>query len=105
MWEIVKFVSRMSVIIIIIIIMLHISRFMDLGNICISSFCLIDKLSFSSISIFSLLLYLPISSSVSPIIKDLCSSSSYSFHFHHLSFNGITKEAIPSQNMINPIGI
>ena len=38
------------------------------------------------------------------IIKDLCSSSSYSFHFRHFSFNGIMKEAISSQNLTNPIG-
>ena len=39
---------------------------------------------------------------VSQIIKELCSS--YSFHFHHLPFNGIMKEGISSQNMTNPIG-
>ena len=67
--------------------------------------CLIDTLSFPSISIFSFLLQLPISSSVSQIIKELCSSSPYSFHFSHLSFNGIMQEAISSQNMTNPIGV
>ena len=53
----------------------------------------------------SFLLYLPISSSVSQIIKELhcSSSSSYSFNFRHLSFNGIMKEAVSSQNMTDPI--
>ena len=69
------------------------SRSMDLWKICISSLCSIDKLSFPSFSIFS---FLPISSSVSQIVKELCSSSSYSFHLHHLSFNGIMKETISS---------
>ena len=40
----------------------------------------------------------------SQLIKELCSSSSsYSFHFRHLSFNGIMKEAISSQNLTDPI--
>ena len=56
--------------------------------------CLIDKLSFPSFSIFGFLLKLPIESLVSQIIKALCSSS-YSFHFRHLSFNDIMKEAVP----------
>ena len=49
--------------------------------------CSIDKLSFPSFSIFNFLLQLPISSYLSQIIKELCSSSSsssYSFHFRHL---------------------
>jgi hypothetical protein len=65
---------------------------------------LIDKLSFPSISLLSFLLQLQISSSVSPIIKEPCSSSSYHFHFQHPSFNGIMKEAIFPQNITNPIG-
>ena len=68
-----------------------------------------NKLSFPSFSIFSFLLQLPISSSVSQIIRELCSSSSssssYSFHFHHLSFHDITKEVISSLNMTDPIGV
>ena len=80
--------------------MLLISRSMDLWNKnCISSLCLIDKLSFPSFFIFSFLFKLPISSCVSQIIKELCSSSSYSFHFCHLSFNAIVKKVISSQNM------
>ena len=81
-----------------LITLLFISRSMDLWKICISSLCSIDKLSFPSISIFSSLFKFSISSSVSQIIKELCSSSSYSFQFHYLAFNGITKEAISSQN-------
>ena len=49
-------------------------------------------------------LQVPISSSVSQIIQELCCSSSYSFHFRHMSFNGIMKEVISSQNMTDPIG-
>ena len=45
----------------------------------------------------------PLASSVSQIMKELCFSSSYSFHFRHLSFNGIMKKAISSQNITNPI--
>ena len=44
---------------------------------------------------------LTLSSSVSQIIKELCSS--YSFHFRHLYFNGITKEVISSQNMTDAV--
>ena len=55
---------------------------------------------FPHISISGFLLYFLISSYVSQIIKELCSFSTYSFHFHHLSFNGITQEAISPQNMI-----
>ena len=71
----------------------------------ISSLCSIDELLFPSISIFSFHLYLSIYSSVSQIIKELLSSSSSSsfFHFRHLSFKNIMKEAISSQNMTNPI--
>ena len=83
--------------------MLFISRSLDLRMICISSLCFIDKLSFPSFLVFSFLLQLPVSSPVSQIIKELCSSSSYSFHSCHLSFNGIMKEAISSQNMTNSI--
>ena len=73
--------------------------------ICISFLCSIDKLSFPSFSIFSFLLQLPISFSVSQIIKEPCpSSSSYSFHFRHLFFNGIMKKVIYPQSMTNPIG-
>ena len=64
---------------------------MDLWKTCISSLCSIDKLSYPSISIFSFLLSLPICSSVSHIIKDLCSFP-YSFHFLHLFLNDIMKE-------------
>ena len=42
------------------------------------------------------------SSSVSQIFKELCSSSSYSLHFRHLSFNDIKKKAVSSQNMAIP---
>jgi len=51
----------------------------DLWKIRISSLYSIDKLLFPSILIFSFLLYLPISS-ISQIIKELCYTSSYSFH-------------------------
>ena len=45
----------------------------------------VDELLFPAFSILSLLLLLPISSSVSQIIKELCSSSSFSsFYFRHL---------------------
>ena len=85
--------------------MLLINGSMDLEKICISSLCQIYNLSFPSISIFSFLLQLPISSSVPQIIKELYSSSTSSYHFRHLSFNGIVKEAISSQNEINPIDL
>ena len=62
--------------------------------------CSINKLSSPSFSIFSFLLQFPISSPVSQIIQELCSSSCC-FHFHHLSFNGIMKEAFSPQNMTN----
>ena len=65
--------------------------------------CSIDKLSSLSFSIFSFLFQFPISSPVSQIIQESYSSSSYSFHFRHLSFNGIIKEAISSQNMTDLI--
>ena len=84
--------------------MLLISRSVYLWNIiCIPSLCSIDKLVFPSFPIFSFLLWLKIASSVSQIIKELYFPSSYSFHFRHLSFNGILKKAIPSHNMTNPI--
>ena len=50
------------------------------------------------------ILQLPVSSPVSQIFQELFSSFSFSFHFRHLSFNGIMKEAISSQNMTDPIG-
>ena len=108
--------------------MLLVSRSMDLWKIYISSFCLIDKLSYPSFSIFSFLFLLPISCSSSQIIKELCFSSSHSFyfqtnqkrmlraeslflypfllscHFRRPSFNGTMKEPIFSQNMTSPIG-
>ena len=81
--------------------MLLISRSMDVRKIiCIFCLCFIDKLV-TSFSFFSFLLQLPISSSVSQIMKELCSSSSYSFC--HLFFNGIMKKTNSSQNMPNPI--
>ena len=83
--------------------MLLINRSMDIWKTSISSLLSIDKLLFPSFSIFSFLLQLSISYFISQIIMELCSSSSYSFHFRHLSFNGIMKEAISSQNMTNPI--
>ena len=72
---------------------LIISRSMDLWKItCISSFCSIDIMWFPPFTIFSFLLYLPISSYVYQTIKELCSScSSKSLHFRHLSFNDIMK--------------
>ena len=88
--------------------MLLICRSMDLPlwKTSIYSLCSIDNPSFPIISISSLLLQLPISSSISQIVKEQCSSfSSYSFDFCHLSFSGIMKEATSSQNMTNPIGI
>ena len=48
----------------------------------------------SSVSCFSSRYFL-----VPQIFKELCSSSSYSFHFRHLSLNDIMKEVISSQNM------
>ena len=60
--------------------MMLISRSMDLWKIsCIFFLYSIDKLSFSSILVFSFLFQLPIFSSDSQIFKELCSSSSYSF--------------------------
>ena len=57
--------------------LLPFSRPMNLRKIiCIYSLCSIDKLSFPSFSIFSFILKLPISSSVSQITKELCSSTS-----------------------------
>ena len=65
---------------------------------CISSFCSIDKLSFESFSIFSFLHYLLTFSSVSQIIKDLCSS--YSFHCRGIILH---QRKIPRQNReLNP---
>ena len=64
--------------------------------------CSFDKLLFPCFSIFSFLIQLPIFSSVSQISKELCSSSSQSFHFRHFSFNVIMKKAISSQYMTNP---
>ena len=83
--------------------MLFISRSKDSWKIiCISSLCSIDKLLLPSFTIFSFLLQLPISSSVSEIIKEL-SSFSYSFQVRHLSFNNIMKKVISSQNKTDPI--
>ena len=66
-----------------------------------SSLYMCDKLCFPSFSVIRLLLYLPTSSFVSQIIIKLSSSlsSSYFFHFRHLFFNGIMKEAVSYQNM------
>ena len=75
--------------------MLFISKFMDLWKICISSLCSIDKLSFTSVSIFTFLLLLFLKSSKScfllptPFTIVICPS--------------ITNE-ISSQNITNPIG-
>ena len=41
---------------------------------------------------------------VNEILHIVQCSSSYSFHFRHLSFNGIMKKANSSQNITNPIG-
>ena len=68
-----------------------------------TSLCSIVQLQFPYFSIFSFLLQLQISSSVSQIIKELCSSNLYPFHFRHLSFNSIVKKAISSHNMTNLI--
>ena len=46
---------------------------------------------------FDIPLLFLIFSSVSQIIKELCSSSFYSFYFRHQSFIGITKEAFFSE--------
>ena len=48
--------------------------------------CSIGKLSSPYSSIFSFLLQLPVPCSVPQVIKELWSSSSYSFHFHHMAF-------------------
>ena len=49
-------------------------------------------------------IYLFIYLFISQFLKQQCSSSSYSFHFCHLPYNSIMKEAISSQNMTNLIG-
>ena len=92
-----------NIIVLSLLHMLLISRSIDLWKTCISFLSWIDKLLFPSFSIFSFLLQLQVSSSVSQIIKELCSSSSYSLHYHHLSFNCIMTEAISSENMTNSI--
>ena len=69
--------------------MLFISRSMDLWQICISSLCLIEKTVVSIYFDLQLPPLAPNSSYISQIINELCSSSSYSFHFHHLYFSGI----------------
>ena len=81
------YTKSVSLLLLLLLSMLVISRSMDLWKIRISSLCWIDKLLFTSFSIFSFLLYQPISF-VSQITKELCFCSSYSFHFNHLS-NGI----------------
>ena len=78
--------------------MLLISRSVDLRKTtCISSLCSTDKLSFLPFSIFGFLLQVPISSSVSQMMKELHSSSmnnrsSYSFWFLHVPFNSMMKK-------------
>ena len=73
-----------------LLLMVLINRSTNLWKItCICPLCSIDKLSVPSYSIFSFLFQLQISSSASQIIKELCSFSSYSIHFRHLSFNGL----------------
>ena len=88
---------------ILIMRMLLIIGAMDLRKICILPYIRLINCPFhlfwSSASSFSsqyLLLFVK-----SP---RNCSSSSYSFHSYHLSFNGIMNEAISSQNMTDPIG-
>ena len=95
-------IKIINILFLLLLRMLLISTLMELWKICISSLCSIGKLLFPSFSIFYFFLQLQICSSVSQIIKELCSSSSYSFHIRHLSFD-IMKKAIPSQNMTNPI--
>ena len=70
-------------------------------TILIYSLCSCDKRSFYTFSIFTYLIQLPLSPSVQQIIKELHFSSSYFFHFRHLSFSGIIKKVIYSQNMSN----
>ena len=98
--------SFIVIIIIIIIIIINGSACQQvlghMENNLYSSLCSIDKLSFPSFSISGFLLQLPLSSSVSQIIQELCSCSSYSFLFRHLSFKGIVKKVISSSNMTNP---
>ena len=85
--------------------MLLISRSMNLQKItCLSPLCSTDKMSFPTFSIFNFLLQSPVTFYVSLIIKELCSSSSCSFHFCRLTFIGIMKKSISSQNMTNQIG-
>jgi hypothetical protein len=69
--------------------MLLISWSVELWKIYISSLCVIVD------SIYFDLQFPPLAPK---IIKEQCSyyTSSYSFHFRHLSFNGIKKEAISS---------
>ena len=77
-------------------------RSLDLRKITsISSLYSTDKLSFQSFTILNFRLQLPISPPFPLIIKEPYSSS-YSFHFLHLSFMGIMKKAISSQDMTNP---
>ena len=82
-------------------IVLIISRSVDLQKIACISYVRLKNCLFH--------LFRSSASSFSPkifcfqIIKELCYFSSYSFHFNHLSFTDIMKEAISSQNMINPI--
>ena len=80
--------------------MLLISRSMDLRRYAFLPYVRLINCHFhlfrSSASYFSsqyLLLFLK--------SKELCSSSSYSFHFRYLSFNDIMMEAISPQNMTN----
>ena len=80
--------------------MLLMNRFIDLWKILPVR---LINCYFHIFLIFSFLLQLPISSSVPQIIKELSSSSSYSFHSRHLSFKCMTKKAISSQNITNQI--
>ena len=65
-------------IIIIIIVIIKYAAYQQIYGL-MKDVCSIDKLSFPPFSIFSVLLQLPISYSVSQI-KELCPSSFYSFH-------------------------
>ena len=89
--------SSSSLLLLLLLSMLLISRSLDLWTITgISSLCLINKLPFPSFSIFNFLFLPSISSYVFQIMKELCTSSSYSFLFRHLPFSGIMKKVISS---------
>jgi hypothetical protein len=102
-WWLNTLVINKNSLMLLLVSMLPTRRSMGSWKICICSLCTIDELSFLSISNFSFLLYLPVKYTVSQNFMEQCSSSSYSFHFRHLPFDGIIKKAIYSQILANSI--